>query len=144
VKNQILLCFDYGEKRIGVAVGQTITRTASPLETVNVIKKIPDWESITRLINNWQPVSLVVGVPLTMDGSRQDMTEAASRFIRQLNGRYHLPVYEIDERLSSYEAKQRLGSSWSIDPVAAQAILETWLSENRDNNNSELRRAKND
>jgi len=144
VKNQILLCFDYGEKRIGVAVGQTITRTASPLETVNVIKRIPDWESITRLINNWQPVSLVVGVPLTMDGSRQEMTEAASRFIRQLNGRYHLPVYEIDERLSSYEAKQRLGSSWGIDPVAAQAILETWLSENRENNNSELRRAKND
>ena len=144
MKNQVLLCFDYGEKRIGVAVGQTITGTASPLETVNMIKKKPDWESITRLINTWQPVSLVVGVPLTMQGARQEMTEAASRFIRQLNGRYHLPVYGIDERLSSYEAKQRLGSSWNVDPVAAQAILETWLSENRDNNNSELRRAKND
>ncbi len=144
MKNQVLLCFDYGEKRIGVAVGQTITRTASPLETVNVIKNNPDWESITRLINTWQPVSLVVGVPLTMQGARQEMTEAASRFIRQLNGRYNLPVYGIDERLSSYEAKQRLGSSWNVDPVAAQAILETWLSENRDNNNSELRRAKND
>jgi len=142
VKNKILLCFDYGKKRIGVAVGQTITRTASPLETVNVIKKNPDWESITRLINAWQPVSLVVGVPLTMSGSRQDMTEAASRFIRQLNGRYHLPVYEIDERLSSYEAKQRLGSSWDVDPVAAQAILETWLSENMDNNDSEITASK--
>ena len=138
MKNQILLCFDYGEKRIGVAVGQTITSTASPLETVNVIKNNPDWESITRLINTWQPDSLVVGVPLTMQGARQKMTEAASRFIRQLKGRYNLPVYEIDERLSSYEAKQRLGSTWNIDSVAAQAILETWLSENKDNNNSKI------
>jgi putative Holliday junction resolvase len=134
VNNQVFLCFDYGKKRIGVAVGQTITSTASPLETINVINNNPDWESITRLINTWQPVSLIVGVPLTMQGARQKMTEAATRFIRQLKGRYNLPVYEIDERLSSYEAKQRLGSTWNIDSVAAQAILETWLSENKNNN----------
>ena len=134
MKNKTLLCFDFGEKRIGVAVGQTVTGTASPLETVSVNNKIPDWTGITQLINNWQPASLVVGMPLTMDGSRQEMTEAASRFIRQLKGRYHLPVYEVDERLSSYEARQRLRSSWNVDPVAAQVILETWLTEHRDDN----------
>ncbi|OGT32252.1 MAG: hypothetical protein A2W28_01530 [Gammaproteobacteria bacterium RBG_16_51_14] len=132
MKNEILLCFDFGEKRIGVAVGQTITGTASPLATVNVNKHIPDWDSITHLVNSWQPASLVVGMPLTMYGSRQEMSEAAARFIRQLEGRYHLPVFEIDERLSTYEGKQRLGSSWNVDPVAAQVILETWLSEHRD------------
>ena len=144
MRNKTLLCFDHGEKRIGVAVGQAVTGTASPLETVTVKNNIPDWDSITHLINSWQPVSLIVGMPLTMDGCHQEMTGIATRFIRQLKGRYHLPVYEIDERLSSYEARQRLGSTWNIDPVAAQAILETWLSEHGDNGDNNLQEDNND
>lgn len=125
-----LLCFDYGRKRIGIAVGQTLTGTASPLETVAVNKSIPDWDSISRIIRQWNPRALVVGCPLNMDSTHQSMTHAAVRFMNQLRHRFHLPVYQADERLSSYEAKSRLKSTQNIDAVAAQAILETWLSGN--------------
>ncbi len=125
-----LLCFDYGRKRIGVAIGQTLTGTASPLETVAVIKGIPDWDSISRIIRQWNPRALVVGYPLNMDGSSQSMTRTAVRFMSQLRHRFGLPVYQADERLSSYEAKSRMKSTRNLDAVAAQAILETWLSGN--------------
>lgn len=127
--NQTLLCFDLGLKRIGVAVGQTITKTASPLETINTKNNKPDWGSISNLINEWQPNRLIVGYPLQMDDNKQAMTVQAERFVRQLEGRYHLPVEMIDERLSSYEARHRIKSTYNVDPVAAQAILETWFTE---------------
>lgn len=126
-----LLGFDYGEKRIGVAVGQTLTATATPLTTVPVTRNQPDWQQISELISTWQPDALVVGMPLTMTDDTQPLTELAARFARQLEGRYHLPVYTADERLSSREARQRIRSSHNVDPVAAQVILETWLSEHR-------------
>ncbi len=132
--HKTLLCFDYGTKRIGVAVGQSITGTASPLDIIHVHNNKPDWEAIAQLIDNWKPDALVVGVPLQMDSKRQDMTIAADKFARQLEGRFHLPVYGIDERLSSFEAEQRTNKKTSLDAVAAQAILETWFAEN--NNNS--------
>ena len=125
-----LLCFDYGSKRIGVAVGQTITGTATPLEIINSYKNRPDWEKIQQLINDWQPYALVVGIPVHMDDSRQQMTEAAEKFVRQLEGRFHLPVFGVDERLSTFEAKNRSGRETEVDSVAAQAILETWLANN--------------
>ena len=130
MKNQTLLCFDLGQKRIGAAVGQTVTRTASPLETIAVRNNKPDWHRISQLIDEWHPDRLVVGYPLQMDDERQTMTNLAERFVRQLDGRYHLPVDVVDERLSSYEARQRIKSSYNVDPVAAQAILETWFEEN--------------
>ncbi len=125
--NKTLLCFDLGEKRIGTAVGQTVTGTATPLETISVKNNKPDWNRISQLIEQWQPDKLVVGYPLQMDDARQPMTERSERFVRQLDGRYHLPVEIIDERLSSYEARQRIKSTRNVDPVAAQVILETWL-----------------
>jgi putative holliday junction resolvase len=128
-----LLGFDYGEKRIGVAVGQTLTATATPLTTIPVVNHKPDWTAITDLIETWQPDALIVGIPLTMDDETQLLTRLASRFARQLEGRYHLPVYGVDERLSSHEAQQRIRSSYNVDPVAAQVILETWLGEQRNN-----------
>ena len=128
--NITLLCFDCGKKRIGAAVGQTITATASELEIINTINGKPDWESISRLIKEWSPDRLVVGKPLQLDGSRQEMTDIAERFSRQLEGRYHLPVELIDEQLSSYEARRELKSTRELDAVAARLILETWLSEN--------------
>ncbi len=127
-----LLCFDYGSKRIGVAVGQTITGTATPLEIINSYNNQPDWEKIQRLINDWQPQALVVGIPINMDGALQEMTEAAERFARQLEGRFHLPVFGVDERLSTFEAKNRSGEETAVDSIAAQAILETWLTENNE------------
>ena len=124
-----LICFDYGEKRIGVAVGQTITATATPLETIRVRNNQPDWNRISGLIEQWRPAALVVGQPLNMDGTRQLLTDLAERFARQLEGRYHLPVHLADERLSTYEAKDRLQDVHNLDPVAAQVILESWLLE---------------
>ena len=130
MNNQTLLCFDCGKKRIGTAVGQTITATATALETINTINNKPDWENISRLIKEWNPDRLVVGKPLQLDGSRQEMTDIAERFSRQLEGRFHIPVEMIEEQLSSYEARRELKSTRDLDAVAARLILETWLSEN--------------
>ena len=130
-KDLTALGFDYGLKHLGVAVGQTITATASPLETVRIRNGKPDWDRISALISAWQPDFLVVGEPLNMDGSEQAMTKASRRFSRQLHGRYGVRVELIDERLSTVEARERLaeqGRSGQPDhPVAAQVLLETWL-----------------
>lgn len=129
-----LLAFDYGDKQIGVAVGQTVTATANPLDCVRVRCTGPDWDSIARLIATWQPDALVVGLPLNMDGTEQHMTHASKRFEDQLRVRFSLPVYSMDERLSTREARERLARAGQFDaaddPVAAQIILEGWLSEN--------------
>jgi len=124
-----LICFDYGEKRLGVAVGQTLTATATPLETIPVHNKKPDWNRISKIIQQWRPAALVVGLPLNMDGTRQKLTDLADGFARQLEARYRLPVHMADERLSTYEAKNRLQDLRNLDPVAAQVILESWLLE---------------
>ncbi|HEY5700965.1 MAG TPA: Holliday junction resolvase RuvX [Gammaproteobacteria bacterium] len=126
-----LLAFDFGLKRIGVAVGQTLTGTATPLEIVSVKNNRPDWAVIARLVETWSPDALVVGLPLNMDGSEQEMTNHARRFSRRLNGRFNLPVHLADERLSTREAKSRMvensAAADSADAVAAQVILEGWL-----------------
>ncbi len=130
---ETLLGFDYGEKHIGVAVGQTLTGTANPLETIRVTRASPDWNAISRIVKTWQPNALVVGLPLNMDGTEQTVTKRARRFGNQLFGRYQLPVHLVDERLTTREARDRLaaeGRAGSDDhPVAAQIILEGWLNE---------------
>lgn len=133
---ETFICFDYGEKRIGVAVGQSLTETATPLETISVIRNTPEWPRVSKLINEWQPSALVVGLPLTMDDSNQPLTDSAQRFARQLEGRYHLPVHMADERLTTWEAKQRTSSDNDLDPVAAQVILEGWLREQNISSNN--------
>lgn len=132
MKNQTLLCFDYGQKRIGSAIGQTITATATELEIIKVNNKKPNWEKIEQLINEWRPDRLIVGHPFTLEGARQEMTDAAEKFGRQLEGRFKLPVELIEEQLSSYEARRELKSTRDLDAVAARLILETWFSENID------------
>ena len=138
--NKTLLCFDYVEKRIGVAVGQTVTSTATALQTVLVINKKPDWEAIKILIDEWKPDKFIVGHPFTLRGTRQKMTDAAERFSRQLKHRFKLPVDLIDERLSSYEAQHELKSTRNLDPTSAKLILETWF---RENTNFEHRQINN-
>lgn len=127
---QTLLGFDFGSRRIGVAVGQRVTGTASALTTLAARDGQPDWAQVAKLLDTWQPDALVVGLPLQLDGSRGDVTEAAERFARRLEGRYHLPVYLYDERLSSHAAEHWSGEHAKrddLDAAAAQIILQDWL-----------------
>ena len=138
---KIFLGFDYGTKRIGIAVGQVLTASARPLTTLRTVRDRPDWDAIERLIETWKPDALVVGVPLNMDGSEQDMTRAARRFGARLQGRYGLPVHYADERLSTREAHNRLiegghklrnGRTFArhpVDAVAAQIVLQAYINE---------------
>ncbi len=130
---QQVLGFDFGEQRIGVASGQTITGSASPLCTLKSVNNKPDWAAIEKLINQWQPDALIVGLPFYLDGSRSEMTERAEKFSRQLEGRFHLPVYTHNEALSSFEAetflqsKKKQHDKQDIDKIAAALIVQSWL-----------------
>ena len=132
-ETKTLIAFDFGEKRIGAAIGQTVTRTATPLETIPVRRAKPDWSAVDRLVDTWKPDALVVGLPLNMDGTDQWITARARRFANCLHARFGLPVHLADERLSTREAWTRLIESGSRrdgpDPVAAQVILEGWFAE---------------
>jgi putative Holliday junction resolvase len=133
---RVLLGFDFGSKRIGVAVGQELTGTARELLTLNNRNGAPDWDAITRLLEEWRPDALVVGLPLNLDGSEHEVSRMAKRFGNRLRGRYNLPVFTIDERLSSSEAESLLAEQGrfdraDVDKVAARLILESWLAENR-------------
>jgi len=138
---RVLLGFDYGKKRIGVAVGQELTATATPLETVHSTAAGPDWAAISRLIKTWQPGALIVGLPRNMDGTEHELADDARAFGSELHARYQLPVHWIDERLSSMEAQHMLAEQApyprrlagrhkdDVDKVAAQVILQTWLAQ---------------
>lgn len=130
-----VLGFDYGTKRIGVAIGQTVTGTANPLVTLPARDGIPCWDQIKSLINEWQPQAFIVGVPRNMDDSDSEMTVRARKFARRLTGRFNLPAHEVDERLTSREAIDRLyelrmlgvKQSQGLDSYAAVLIVESWL-----------------
>lgn len=123
------LAFDYGSKRIGLAVGQTITGSANPLSPVRRHDGRPDWERIDEAINAWQPDALVVGLPSHADGTRHSLADDIEAFCGKLSRRYGRGVHTIDERLTSHEARQQTGSAEIVDSVAAALILETWFSE---------------
>ena len=136
-----IMAFDYGSKRIGVAIGQQLTATTRPLDTVAVRQNKPDWDHIGRLLKEWQPDLLLIGLPLAEDGSEQEMSIAARRFANRLNGRYQLPVELVDERFSSIEAEEivvaarRSGKlkksklKQAVDQVAAALIIQSWFDE---------------
>lgn len=127
---QTLLGFDFGTRRIGVAVGQRVTGTSRALATLNARDGQPDWAQVEQLVATWQPDALVVGLPLRLDGSRSEVTAAAERFARRLHGRLRLPVHMQDERLSSYAAGQLADGAHKcdgLDAAAAQIILQDWL-----------------
>lgn len=131
VIDQTLLGFDYGRRRIGVAVGQRLTQSATPLTTIRARDGKPDWPAVSRLLEEWKPGALVVGIPYHMDGAEQDMTHAARKFCRQLEGRYRLPVHQAEERLSSWVVENQLSvreqAGTDIDALSAQIILQDWL-----------------
>jgi putative Holliday junction resolvase len=126
-----LLAFDYGEKRIGVAVGNSLTRSARPLVIVPNHSREYRFEAVGKLIAEWKPDALVVGLPMHPDGTPHEMTQLAKRFGNQLNGRFNLPVTWIDERYSSVEAKAEIrdgkGRADLLDAEAASIILQQYL-----------------
>ncbi len=137
------LAFDFGHKRIGVAVGDRITGTARPLPTISNANE-PDWKALLRVIAEWRPQALVVGLPLDDDGSEQDITAAARRFAAELGRRSTLAVHLADERFSSRAADDALRDARSSgrmtrrvrkgdrDGEAARVILEQWMQSGTD------------
>jgi putative Holliday junction resolvase len=132
-----LLAFDFGTKRIGVAVGDTIVRSARPLSTIEGEANDQRFAAIRDLVAEWQPQALVVGVPVHADGSEHAMTLRARRFARQLAGRFALPVFEVDERYTTEAAGSALREAGhggrraraQRDAVAAQLILQAYFDE---------------
>ena len=121
-----LLAFDFGSKRIGVAKGHVLLGQAEPLRAITASGDAR-FAAIEKLIREWQPDALVVGVPRHPDGAEHEMTVAARRFGRQLSGRFHLPVHAVDERYTSVEAES-LGAR-DVDSTAAALILEQFFRE---------------
>ena len=138
---RVVLAFDFGSKRIGVACGDTVSRTASPLRAVPAGAGGPRWEAIGALLRDWQPALGVVGLPYNADGSESAMTGAARSFAAELTRRFALRVELIDERYSSMEAEARLKAAREsglrrrrvakadVDAAAACIILERWFTE---------------
>ena len=136
-KSSTFLGFDFGLKNVGVAVGQSITKTATPLTIINATKDNNLWQQVAKLIETWHPDALIVGVPLNMDGTPQEMTKTARKFAQQLQISSGLPVYEVDERLTTKAAREEVYRQGgykalqkkAIDSIAAQLILESWMHE---------------
>ena len=134
-----LLGFDFGLKNIGVAVGQELTQTANPLTVIRARNGIPNWGDIEQLLNEWKPELLIVGLPLNMDDTEQEMTVAARKFGNRLNGRFQIAVEWQDERLTTFEALEQLGihsklqakNRSDVDRISAQLILQSWLNQNQ-------------
>ena len=131
-----IIGFDYGLKNIGVAVGQSITLTASALPILKAKHGIPQWKDVDKLINEWNPDFFILGMPYNMDGSISDMAIRVKKFGNRLNARYRKSWYSVDERLTSREAKEwilkcgnknRQFSKSPIDSLTAQIILESWM-----------------
>lgn len=136
--SRTLFGFDYGTKSIGVAIGQEITGTARPLLALKANDGVPNWEQIETLLKEWQPDLLVIGLPLNMDGTEQDISRRARKFANRLHGRFGLPVELQDERLTTTDARARLFDAGgykalgkdAVDAVSAQLILESWMEAN--------------
>ena len=130
-----LLGFDFGERRIGVAVGNTVVGIAHPLQTIDTESNDERFNIIAVLINEWKPGQLVVGLPSHMDGTEHELSRLCRKFANRLHGRFNLPVALVDERLSSAEAGQTLKEAGiggrrqkpMLDQVAAQVILQSFL-----------------
>jgi putative Holliday junction resolvase len=130
-----LLGFDFGTKSIGVATGQMITATAQPLAAIKANDGIPNWDTVEQVIKDWKPDVVVIGLPLNMDGSEQDITQRAKKFGNRLNGRFGVKIAFQDERLTTASAKEfiferggyKALEKGKIDSVSAALILESWM-----------------
>ena len=126
-----ILAFDFGTKHIGVAVGQTITRTSSPLIVLNVAREGKEiWNTISSLIDEWKPDQLLIGKPLNMDGTPSEMMKKVDPFFKKLQKISSIPCELVDERLTSFEAKQLMHEDSKddrIDDLAAKIFLDNWI-----------------
>jgi len=122
----VIFGFDYGTHHIGLAVGQEVTQTASPLTILPAKQGIPNWDTLSKLVLEWSPDRFIVGLPINMDETDSPMSARAIKFARRLSGRFDLPYEMIDERLSSVEARA-LSSKARVDDLSAVLILETWF-----------------
>ena len=133
-----VLGLDYGTKKMGVAVGQTLTRTAMGIGVIPVKQRQPDWAQLDTLVQRWKPGAFVIGMPYNMDGSESPMSEAARQFALTVSARYDRHCHTIDERLSTREAREitrenneRIGKKHNdrakVDAMAAQLLLESWF-----------------
>ncbi len=118
------LAFDFGTRRVGVAVGNSLLRQAQALKTIAAEGDVR-FAAIQALVTEWRPDALVVGIPTHPDGAPHDNTRRAQRFARQLHGRYHLPVHEVDERYSTTEALSE--GARDVDAASARVILDQYL-----------------
>ena len=123
---QTLVAFDYGLRHIGVAVGQQLIRSSNPAGIVRARDGVPEWVAIEKLLKEWEPDLLLVGLPLNMDGTESPMSARAEKFSRQLHGRFNIPVELVDERLTSFAAKHhrrelQQNTDFGRDTVDAEA-----------------------
>lgn len=133
--SQTVLAFDFGTNSIGCAVGQSITGTAQGLAAFRAQDGIPNWEEIEKIIKEWQPDQLIVGLPLNMDGSEQALTLRAKKFANRLHGRFGIPIALHDERLTTVEARSEIFErggykalkKGKVDSISACLILESWF-----------------
>lgn len=133
-----LFGIDYGTRKIGIAVGQTITRTAMGIAVIPVRRGEPDWAALDALVQRWKPGAFVVGLPYNMDGSASTMSQRARKLAQTLSARYDKPCHFIDERLSTRAAREinrnnaellgkRYNDRAEVDALAAQLLLESWF-----------------
>lgn len=136
--SRTVIAFDFGTKSIGAAIGQEVTGTARPLASFKAKDGNPDWQLIEKMLKDWLPDLVVVGLPLNMDGTEQPVTAQAKKFANRLHGRFGVQVELHDERLSTVEAKSglfdrggyRALDKGSVDAASAVVILESWFEQN--------------
>lgn len=133
-----LLAFDYGTQNIGVAYGQSLTNSASELSPLKARDGIPNWDEVESLLKEWKPELVLVGLPLNMDDSESELSQRARKFGNRLHGRFGIKVEMMDERLSTFAAKEEAAerghkgnyAQAPVDSIAARLILESWFSQN--------------
>jgi putative pre-16S rRNA nuclease len=133
-----ILAFDYGTQNIGVASGQTLTQTASELTALKARDGIPNWDELEKLLTEYRPEKVLVGLPLNMDDSESELSTRARKFGNRIHGRFGATVEMVDERLSTFAAKEEAAerghkgnyAQAPIDSIAARLILESWFSTN--------------
>lgn len=132
--HRVILGFDFGLSKIGLAVGQMITQTARPLTILKANRGVPVWQEIQKIIDEWGVDALVVGLPLNMDGSTQSITHKAQHFGEILKMQFQLPVYFVDERLTTVAARDEMHTHVkgrarfaNPDSVSAKLIVESWM-----------------
>jgi putative Holliday junction resolvase len=136
-KVDTVIGFDFGTVSTGIAIGLTLTAQARPLNAIRSINQKPNWREIERLLKEWQPQKLIVGLPSSMVDDHHPMTDKALKFSRQLEGRFKVPVELIDERLTTREAyeiaveSKQHKTKQEIDSIAAMLITESWLRGNK-------------